>query len=236
MLTPSSNTVLEPLTAAMLAGVDCVTAHFARFPVAKIGLDAEANAVFEGGAMLAAAELLGDAKVDAICWNGTSGGWLGIDADRARCQAITDTTAVPATTATLALAEAFRCAGARRVAFVTPYLGPVQEKIFVNFASQGFEVIAEEHFEYEDNFSFALIPQGRTAAAVRRVAQAKPDAIAIFCTNLNGAARVAGLEAELGLPLFDSVAVALWHALRLAGADPRPLTGWGRLFEEAAYR
>jgi maleate isomerase len=31
MMTPSSNTVLEPITTAMLAGVSGVTAHFSRF-------------------------------------------------------------------------------------------------------------------------------------------------------------------------------------------------------------
>jgi maleate isomerase len=37
MLTPSSNTVLEPLTSAMLADdLPDVTAHFARFPVREI--------------------------------------------------------------------------------------------------------------------------------------------------------------------------------------------------------
>ena len=235
MLTPSSNTVLEPLTAAMLSGVAGVSAHFARFRVEKITLEDDANAQFEGGAMLAAGELLGDAHVDAICWNGTSGGWLGFDADRALCRAIAHATGVPATSATLALAEAFRCASAERVAFVTPYLSEIQDKIVANYALEGFETIAEEHFEDEGNFSFALIPEQRTATAVRRVAAAGPDAIAIFCTNLNAARLVPALEAELGVPVIDSVAVALWQSLRLAGADPQAVIGWGRLFEEAAF-
>ena len=39
MLTPSSNTVLEPLTTAMLADLPNATAHFARFRVLKISMD-----------------------------------------------------------------------------------------------------------------------------------------------------------------------------------------------------
>ena len=39
MLTPSSNTVLEPVCAAMLRGLPEASAHFARFRVTSIALD-----------------------------------------------------------------------------------------------------------------------------------------------------------------------------------------------------
>ena len=38
VLTPSSNTALEPLTSAMVAGVPGVTAHFSRFRVTEISM------------------------------------------------------------------------------------------------------------------------------------------------------------------------------------------------------
>ena len=38
MLTPSSNTVLEPVTQAMLAGLPEVSVHFSRFRVTEIAL------------------------------------------------------------------------------------------------------------------------------------------------------------------------------------------------------
>ena len=38
MLTPSSNTVLEPMTVEMLRGLDDVSAHFGRFRVTEISL------------------------------------------------------------------------------------------------------------------------------------------------------------------------------------------------------
>ena len=82
MLTPSSNTVLEPLTAAMLADLPDASAHFARFRVLKISMEDDALGQFKNEPMLAAAELLADAQVQSICWNGTSSGWLGFDTDR----------------------------------------------------------------------------------------------------------------------------------------------------------
>src|SRR5258706_11936641 len=80
MLTPSSNTVLEPLTSAMVAQLPEVSAHFARFRVTEISLASQALGQFDVATILEAARLLADARVDVIAWNGTSSGWLG-----ARC-------------------------------------------------------------------------------------------------------------------------------------------------------
>src|SRR5580693_6147810 len=63
MITPSSNSVLEPVTYAMLTGVPGISAHFARFRVTEIALDAEALDQFDPSRMLPAADLLADAKV-----------------------------------------------------------------------------------------------------------------------------------------------------------------------------
>jgi maleate isomerase len=230
MLTPSSNTVLEPATAAMLAGLPRVTAHFARVRVVAIDLGDGSRAQFDPAPMLAAAELLADAKVHAICWNGTSGAWLGLEQDRAICAAITERTGIPALTATMALMEAFALLGARRIGLVTPYLAAVQSAILARWAEAGLDCVAERHLEDPGNYSFADHPEALVAALVREVAAAQPDAIAIHCTNFRGAHAVPALEAETGIPVLDSVAVALWGALRAAGVETAGLARWGRLF------
>jgi maleate isomerase len=66
----------------------------------------------------------------------------------------------------------------------------------------------------------------------REVAEAKPQAITIFCTNLRGAPLVEELERELGIPVYDTIATVVWKSLRLAGVEPRRVQGWGRLFRE----
>jgi maleate isomerase len=43
---------------------------------------------------------------------------------------------------------------------------------------------------------------------------------------------VEALEAETGIPIYDTVATGVWKGMRLAGADPTRITGWGRLFRE----
>src|SRR5204862_7038372 len=79
MIAPSSNSVLEPVTYAMLADEPGISAHFSRFRVTEIALDAHALDQFDPSRMLPAADLLADAKVDAVAWNGTSASWLGIE-------------------------------------------------------------------------------------------------------------------------------------------------------------
>jgi maleate isomerase len=66
---------------------------------------------------------------------------------------------------------------------------------------------------------------------VRAVAGAAPEAIVIACTNLRAAPLVAALEREIDIPIYDSLAAVVWQSLRLAGVDPRPVRGFGRLFE-----
>jgi maleate isomerase len=230
MLTPSSNTALEPLTAAMLADLPGASAHFARFRVVAINLGEGSRAQFDLSPVLAAAELLADAKVHAICWNGTSGSWLGLDQDRTLCEAITARTGIPATTATLALLRAFAALGPRRIGLVTPYLAEVQQAIAARFAEHGLQCVAERHLEDPGNFSFAEHDEAVVARLVREVAAAGPEAIAIHCTNFRGGRIAPALEAELGIPVLDSVAVSLWGAIGAAGAEAAPLRAHGRVF------
>jgi maleate isomerase len=232
MLTPSSNTVLEPTIGAMLAELPDVTAHFGRFPVREISLREEALGQFENEPILSAARLLADARVGAIVWNGTSSGWMGFAADEALCDAIAATTGIEAGTSVLALNEIFAHTGVRRFGLVTPYLDEIQERIVANYREAGFACVAERHLSDRGNFSFSEYGEERIAAMVREVAKVGPDAITIFCTNFRGAAIVEALEAETGIPIYDTVATGLWKGLRIAQADPGRILGWGRLFRE----
>jgi len=236
MLTPSSNTVLEPVTSEMVAEIDGVSAHFGRFRVTEISLKEGALSQFDIEPLLEAARLLADAKVDVIAWNGTSAGWLGFDADRELCKKITSELAIPATTSTLALGDAFRSIDAERYGLVSPYLHEIQDKILKNFSAEGFTCVSEQHLNDPGNFSFAEVTEGEISKMVRQVALSKPQAITIYCTNLRGAPLVQELEQELGIPIFDTISVVVWKSLMLVGADPAKIVGWGGLFNGNNWR
>ena len=228
MLTPSSNTMLEPVTARLVAGLDGATAHFSRFRVTRISLDTQDLGQFDPAPMLSASQLLADAKVDVITWNGTSASWLGLETDENLAARITSETGIVASTCILALMDAMKRMGVKRYGLVSPYTQDVQDKIVDNFSNLGFELAAEHHFGLSDNFSFATVARRDLAAAMRAVAVAKPDAILILCTNLDGAAVASEIEAETGVPVLDSVVVTLWGALRATNRPTAGLAPWGR--------
>jgi maleate isomerase len=230
MLTPSSNTVLEPVTQKLLAALPGVTMHVSRFRVTEIALDAAALGQFDDAPILAAAGLLADAKVDVIAWNGTSASWLGLDRDRALVGRIEAATGIRAATCMLGYFDLFRERGVRQLGLVTPYTEDVQRRIVETYRGEGVEVVAERHLSIRDNFSFGAVPEETIAAMIRETAAARPDAVAVVCTNMNGAAAAARIEAETGVPVLDSVAVTLRACLKRIGRDPGAVTGWGGVF------
>ncbi len=232
MLTPSSNTALEPLTSAMLSGLPEVSAHFGRFRVTEISLRQQALGQFDLEPILDAARLLADARVNVICWNGTSSGWLGFDADMALCDSIEREVGIRCCTSVLALNEIMEKTKRQRFGLVTPYLDDVQAAIVANYARSGYECVAEQHLNQSANFSFSEVTQAQLEGMARQVAQHRPQCLTTFCTNLRAAHLVPALEAELGLPVYDTVSTAVWKSLRLCGVDTARVQGWGSLFQE----
>lgn len=232
MLTPSSNTVLEPITSAILADLPDVTAHFGRFRVTEISLTDTALGQFTNQPIIDAATLLAEARMDVIAWNGTSSGWLGFEADETLCREVEQATGIPATTSVLALNEIFRMTGVTRFGLVTPYLDEIQEKIIANYASLGLKCVSERHLRDRGNFSFSEVSETQIADMVREVAVEKPQAITVFCTNLRGAPVADTLEKETGIPVYDTISTAVWKSMKIAGANPGSVKGWGRLFTE----
>jgi len=234
MLTPSSNTTLEPVTTAMVAQVPGVSAHFARFRVTQIALSQEALGQFDDSEIMKAAELLADAKVDVIAWNGTSASWLGFESDERLCRRIETGTGIPTCTSVLAFREIFDRTGVRRVGLVTPYRSDVQDRIMSNWAQSGYRCSAERHLNLQDNFSFAEVPSETIAGMARAVAADGCDAVAIVCTNLAGAPLVSTLEAELDIPVYDSIATTVWKSMQLAGCEAEHIAACGSLFRNPA--
>ncbi len=232
MLTPSSNTALEPLTSAMLSGLPEVSAHFGRFRVTEISLQPQALGQFDMAPILEAARLLADAHVDVIAWNGTSSGWLGFEADVALCHRIEQETGVRCCTSVLALNEIMEKTQRRRFGLVTPYLDDVQAAIVANYARSGFECVAERHLNRSVNFSFSEVEPPQIVQMAHEVAEARPQCLTTFCTNLRAAQLAPTLEAALGIPVYDTVSTAVWKSLRLCGVDTRRVKGWGSLFDE----
>lgn len=230
-ITPSCNSALEPLSAMLTSSISAqISNHFTRIPVTSISLSDDDLDQFDVRPMVEAAELLAEAPIHAIAWNGTSGSWTGPEADRRLSEAITEATGLPATTSTLAQLDILHRHGVERIAIATPYADDVSEKIDEVYANEGYKVVRHANLGLTVGKDMANVPRLQIAQLVRDADAAGAQAIAVVCTGLPATLLVEELEAELGKPVFDSIAVTVKRGMELAGVDA-PVHGWGALME-----
>ena len=226
-LTPSSNSVIEPLTYALNAAAGRgISHHFGRFSMTRVGADAATEQQFELATMLGAVKLLAEAPLDTLVWNGTSASWRGIERDRELVRAIAGETGLPATTATLAMFRAFERHDWTRIALAVPYTRDITERIAAEYARNGFNAIASERLDIESNIAIGNVDAQTMRGLLEAAARSKPDCIAVVCTNLAATELVAEMEERLGIPIVDSIAVTFLDACRVAGFGG-PIGGWG---------
>jgi maleate isomerase len=226
-ITPSANTVVERTTMAMVRDTPEVAPLFSRLPVHG-SVDRFPDSYDEAG-MLQAATLLSHAKPAAIIWNGSKGGAIGLDHDRALVARITAETGVPADTSALMLHRMMAARGFSRIGLVTPYAEAYVAKLTDRFAAQGWAVVAESHLGMTDNLSYASVPFATIGEQAREVAQARPDVLLAWCTNYPAAPLAAAIEAETAIPFWDATALGVLAGLRAAGVTARPGPAWGSL-------
>lgn len=223
LLLPSSNTVVEPEALRLIPDDGSVTLHFSRFRMTVVSDSAESLGQFAPPAMIAAAELLADAKVDLIVWAGTSASWLGFARDEALVADIERRCKVAATTSVLAINRRLADLGARSIGLVTPYIAALESKIVANYAAAGIATRAAERLNLTENTDYANVEPDRIAELCRCVANAKPDAIVIMCTNLRGAPVAGALARELRIPVLDSVAATIEDCVGRLAIAPRDM-------------
>src|SRR5688572_1087745 len=231
-ITPSGNTVVERVTLGIVRDLPDVSVHFSRTPVFGSSDPSPDRYAMEG--FVGASRLLAHAAPNVLVWNGSKAAGIGFEHDRALAAALHAETGIRATTSIIGLAELLAARKIRRLGIVTPYSDESQQKTLDCLAREGYECVAEAHAGLSDNLSYASVPAEQIAAMVREVARSRPQAIVCLCTNFPAAVIATPLEAELGLPVYDSTALGVWHALRLAGADTRPAAAlWGSLFTQS---
>ena len=226
MLTPSSNTVVEPWCFEIISSLANTTVHFGRVEVLWIDDEAASFSQFYDENMLRGFDLLSHVKPSVIGWNGTSASWLGVDRDRILVKEITERTGCPAVTSTLSIIEALRALRIKKIGLVTPYVKAIQERIINNFSWEKFECVSERHFDLTDNFSFGEVSVERIAVAAEEVVADGAEAVIILCTNLAGAGVAARVEDKTGIPILDSVVLTVWGAMRSVGINTSSLERW----------
>lgn len=233
-IVPSSNTALEPITASMTSQLGAlVSLHFSRVEVKTLDTDEKSVGQFAWEKMLAGAVLLGDANLDALLWNGTSGSWSGkgLQAEHALAASIEQTTGIAASTSTLAQLEVLEQKGVRRFSLAGPYVdGPMQGLVGF-YTGLGYKVLATSQMDETLNTLFGNTPLARIKELIQECNHPDAECVVIACTNWPAALVVEEMEAKLGKPIYDSVCVTLWKALRMVNSKVA-LHGWGSLLNE----
>ena len=223
-MVPSWNTVMEYETMRMAP--PGVSLHFARIPHTS---DAEEVLVKMADEAPHIAETLAHAKMDAICFGCTGGSFVRPDSDQVIAESIRAHTGIPATTTSIALVEALKAVGARRVVIVSPYPVWLNERLAGLLKRNGLEVLAARGLG--DDRPAKYLPQ-KAAEMAREANVAEVDAIFVSCTNFRSLEVIESLEAELGKPVISSNTSAFWKMLRMVGIRTA-VPGAGQLFERA---
>lgn len=233
-ITPSSNTALEPMTMAMTEQISHrISTHFSRVPVKTLTLDSQDVNQFQTQKLVDAAALLADGGLNAVLWNGTSGSWTGkgFEADVELCEEIQRVTGVQASTSSLAQVDVLKHYGIKRFGLAVPYVEEPTRKIIETYAKQGFTTVKSARLEETENVIIGNTPFARIKQLLRDADSPEAECIVVACTNLPATVVLDEMEAELGKPIFDSIAVTLWKALQMTSIRT-PLHGWGKLLRD----
>ena len=134
----------------------------------------------------------------------------------------------------LAVAEALRHLGLKKIVVTTPYPDShhVAERAYLKEA--GIEALTMQGMGLTTAEGFASVPpQEIFDFAMNAWNDYGDEAYGLFisCMNHDGMAAAQALEDEIGKPVVTSHTATLWSALSQAG-ETQPLLGYGRLLAE----
>ncbi|TIL78551.1 MAG: ectoine utilization protein EutA [Mesorhizobium sp.] len=179
----------------------------------------------------AAALILPDEPLDAVCYSCTSASVVIGDAEiEAAIRAARPGVAV--VTPPMASVRGLKALGAKRISILTPYTVETSRPMAAYFAGRGFEIVSFTCLGFEDDREMARIPPAALVELAVKATDAEADALFVSCTALRSALAVAGMERAIGRPVVTSNQATAWTCLRLCGdAAPRP--EFGRLMTKS---
>jgi maleate cis-trans isomerase len=181
---------------------------------------------------------LAQAYPEVIAYVCTGGSFLEGPGNEAKpAQVIKQVTGIPGVSTSIAVVEALRALGVKKVLLVGPYPHPIMQAEVKFLQHYGFEVPAYETFECMTSEANRALTSEVIAQRVldRRDLVATCDGVFISCTNILVMDQIERLEEALGKPVVTSNQATLWDVLRCMHVDSRGLHG-GLLFEEHGHR
>lgn len=170
--------------------------------------------------------------LDAVGFGCTSGA-AEIGPDRIADQVRAGVPARRVTEPVSALVAACRDLKIRKLAFLSPYVQSVSERLRIALAEHGVETPVFGTFAEPEEAKVARIDATSLRNAATALAVGSDvDAIFLSCTNLKTLDVIEPLERAVGLPVLSSNQVLAWHMLSLANS-PAAHEPPGQLFRGA---
>lgn len=225
VLIPATNTTVEIEYSRLLP--EGLQAHYGR-----LGKDGDTPfSPSKAADVIYQSQMLGQAKVEAIALAQTSASLFAEDYDEVTMRRMRDGAGAPAVTSAVAIGQAVRALGMRRIALVTPYSPDVIARAKHLFESRhGLDVVAMEGFDAADAYAIGGLGPEHATEAFRRIDRPEIDAFVVPGGNFPTMRHVAGWEAEFAKPVITTNGAALWAMIAMMGADVT-LPGLGRLLE-----
>jgi len=220
-IVPSSNVALETITSAILMQLPLVSVHYSRISVTTTDIAAGAQNQFTAETLAECARLIANCPIETILWNGTSESWTGegYEAGVHIKDMMEKATNLPASTSSLAQVDVLKLWGIKKIALATPYVEEPNRRLYDYYKSCGVEVLKDSRLNETVNNKIADTPMDVIKQLIRDADHPDAECIVVPCTNLPAALVVEEMEEQLGKPIFDSIIVTLWKALRLVGVE-----------------
>lgn len=218
IMTPAMNSVVQPeLELLRPAGVTNQMQRF-RLGGSQISDDLKEEA-----------EKLMDVKPAALAIGlTTDAGPGGVAKLAACCDGLAAQLGIPVFNASVALQDALRAVGARRVAVLTPFSAEVNRVVRDNIENGGFEAVAVRGTEAASLEAICETPLPQIRRLVHELAASDCDAVAQVGTALPLVGLIEELERETGKTVIACNAAVYWQTLRATGIrDAVP--GFGHL-------
>ena len=207
----------------MVAGDD-IGVYVARIPFAN-PVTPENLRAMQPSLTQAAALLLPDETLDAVCYSCTSASV--VIGDEAIAAAIRKAKpGVPVVTPPQAGVLGLKALGAKRISMLTPYTIETSRPMADYFAGHGFDIASFSCLGLDDDREMARISHDALVELATGTMAPDADALFISCTAVRAAAVAARIEKKTGQPMVSSNLASAWQCLRLCGDEvARPELG-----------
>ncbi len=219
LMVPANNTTMEPELLDWLPGAQCRTL---RIPRGK-GLLGPAEIPAYVAQALELAGSYDRNQTDIVAYGCTAAGFIGGPARDAEIQAaLAKITGKPVVTTAGAMIAVLRHIGAKRIAVVTPYLDPVNERLRAYLEQSGITVLKLASFRAETTDELAAITPAQITVLARGTMTSDADALFIACSQLPTRDIMPRLEREFGKPVWSSIKAVAWQAEQVL-MDKKPV-------------